>query len=150
MSPRRVLGVEGEYSLTRSAPSGPGSVRSSIRSSASGGAANSIKEMSPLRRSSTVALRASGGLPAARRFKKRLTRGSRGIRARTALERQSLPSRRRPLLEIEAVIGEQRHGQAIDAERDAAGMRELAIVVPDAPHLADVLAVVVEAHAGGG
>src|SRR6202453_2156637 len=134
----------------RSAPSGPGRLRSSTCSRETGGPANSIKETSPLRRSSTVALRASGGLPAASRSRKRLTRGSRGIRARIALESQRLPSRRRPFLEIEAVIGEQRHGQAIDAERDAAGMSQLTIVVTDAPHLAEVLAVIVEAHAGGG
>jgi len=66
------------------------------------------------------------------------------------LESQSLPSRRRPLLEIEAVIGEQRHGQAIDAERDAAGMSQLVVVVTNAPHLAEVLAVIVKAHARGG
>src|ERR1700727_962324 len=153
MSPGRIPAFDGEYSRMRSAPSGPGRIRSSTRSTATGGAANSIKETSPLRRSSTVALRASGGLPAASRSRKRLTRGSRGIRARITLEgleRQRLPSRRRPFLEIEAVIGEQRDGQAIDAERDAAGMRQLAIVVTDAPHLTEVLTVIVEAHAGGG
>src|SRR3984957_18126949 len=135
MTPGRIAAFDGEYSRMRSAPSGPGRIRSSTRSTATGGAANSIKETSPLRRSSTVALRASGGLPAASRSRKRLTRGSRGIRARITLEgqlkRKRLPSRRRPFLEIKAVIGEQRDGQAIDAERDAAGMSRLTLVVTD-------------------
>src|SRR5450631_1093004 len=117
--------------------------RSSTRSSAMAGAANSIRDLRPARRSSTVVVRASGGFPAARRFKKRLARRSRGIRARNILEGQCLSSRRRPLLEIQAVIGEQRHCQPIDTERDTAGVGELAGVVTDAPYLTEVLAVIV-------
>src|SRR5262249_33004871 len=40
--------------------------------------------------------------------------------------------------------------EAIHAEGDAAGVRQLATAVLNAPDLAEVLAVIVEAHAGGG
>src|ERR1700728_1805336 len=108
-----------------------------------------MRAASPLRRSAIVACRASGGLPAARRFKKRLTRGSRGISARINLQSQCFSCRRRPLLEVQAVIREQCDCEPIDSKGDAAGMCQLALLVADPPHLSEMLAVVVEAHARG-
>ena len=48
-----------------------------------------------------------------------------------------------------AVDGEQRHRQAVHAEGDAAGVRELVAASREAPDVAEVVLVVVEAHAGG-
>src|SRR4051794_22765572 len=64
-------------------------------------------------------------------------------------ERQRVAGGRRPVLELETVRREQRQGQAVDAEGDAARMRNIAILDPQIPGLAEMIAVIVEAHAGG-
>ena len=51
--------------------------------------------------------------------------------------------------EIEAVGREQRQGQAVDAEGDAAGMSDLAGFGAQIPRRAEMVAVIVEAHARG-
>src|SRR5580692_5989886 len=102
-----------------------------------------MRAVRPWRRASTVAVRGSGGLPAARISRKRLTRGSSGICAIAGtLQSQRLARARRPLGEVQSVIGEHGHGQAVDTECHAAGMRQLALVIADAPDLAEVFAVV--------
>src|SRR5207302_1441324 len=62
---------------------------------------------------------------------------------------QRFARRRRPGAQVEAMGGEQRQGEAIDAERDAARMGELARSGLQLPGLAEVVLVIVEAHAGG-
>ena len=54
------------------------------------------------------------------------------------------------MIGVEAVICEQRHGESVHAEGHAAGVRRLGAAAVDAPHLTEMLTVVVEAHAGGG
>ena len=56
---------------------------------------------------------------------------------------------RRPVRQLRAVGGEQRDRQPIHAEGDAAGVRHLAGLVVQAPGRAEMVAVIVEAHAGG-
>src|ERR1700759_4280313 len=134
----------------RNSPAAPGTPRCSTCCTAGAGPPNFISDASPARRSSTVAVRAAAGLPAARISRNRLTRGSRGISARRDLQRERSPSRGRPLLEIHAVIGEQRYRQAIDAESDTAGVRLFGVVIVNPPDVPEVLAVIVKAHASGG
>ena len=45
--------------------------------------------------------------------------------------------------------GEQCHGEAVDSKGNAAGMRLLALIIMNTPDIAEVLAMVVEAHARG-
>src|SRR5579863_6936855 len=125
-------------------------MRSSIPPTAAAGPASFISSESPKRRSSTVASSALGGLPAASTSKNRLTRGSSGTVTLRRSEGQRGLCHRRPLLQVQAVICEQRHRQPVDAKGDAAGVRQFALVVMDTPHLAEVLPVIVETHARRG
>src|SRR5579863_4960940 len=122
-------------------------MRSSIPLTAAAGPASFMSSESPKRRSSTEVSNALGGLPAASTSKNRLTRGSNGTRRS---EGQRGLCHRRPLLQIQAVIGEHGHRQPVDSKGHATGVRQLALVVMDAPHLAEVLTVIVEAHARRG
>jgi hypothetical protein len=62
---------------------------------------------------------------------------------------QTLAHIRRPLGEVEAVRPEQGDGETVHAERDAGGVGRRAGAIGKAPGRAEVVAVVVEAHAGG-
>src|ERR1700688_2627992 len=64
-------------------------------------------------------------------------------------DRQRLARRNRPQRQVETVRREQRQGQAIDAESDTAGMRQFSGFGPQIPDSAEMVAVVVEAHASG-
>src|SRR5215469_18406325 len=65
------------------------------------------------------------------------------------LERQRLARARRPSLDIESVRREEGKRQAIHAEGGAARMRHLAGLGAQAPFRAEMIAVIVETHAGG-
>src|SRR5262249_30275441 len=65
------------------------------------------------------------------------------------LQCQGLARRGGPVAQVETVRREQGEGEAVDAEGDAAGVDQLAGRGRDLPGLAEVLAVIVEAHAGG-
>ena len=56
---------------------------------------------------------------------------------------------RRPRLDIETVGPEQGDRQPVHAEGDAGGMRRRAGLIVDAPGRAEMVAMIVEAHAGG-
>ena len=129
----------------------PGMVRSSMRSTAAAGPASFIsfrvwRDAPPPRcRGRWAAYRP----PAHPRTV--WTRGSSGMDRHPGIREPTHgPGRPAALLEVQAVNREQRHGQSVDTEGDAAGVGQFALVVVDAPHLAEVLAVVVEAHARGG
>src|SRR5712692_6330526 len=66
-----------------------------------------------------------------------------------ALERQRLARRRRPVPQVETVRRKQGEREAIDAEGDAGRVRESARLGLELPGLAEMVLVVVEAHAGG-
>src|ERR1700735_3507269 len=134
-----------------SIPAAPGTGWSLAPAIGARGPAKRSSSMSCARRSATLALRASRGLPAASRSRNRLTRGSSGtVEEKVRLQTQRFACRRGPCTEIDAVVREHGHDQAVDAERDAARVRGLAAVVAHVPHVAEVLAVIVEAHARGG
>src|SRR5689334_397299 len=63
------------------------------------------------------------------------------------LQRQRLANRRRPAREVEPVCCEQRERQPIDAEGDATGMRHVAGGGAQVPGQAEMVAMIVEAHA---
>src|SRR5262249_51360446 len=65
-------------------------------------------------------------------------------------EPEGRADRRRPVPDAGAVGGEHRHGQPVHAEGDATGVGGRAVLVHQVPGVAEVLAVIVEAHAGGG
>src|ERR1700689_5004282 len=122
-------------------PAGPGKVRSSMRLTAGPGPPSFMSSASPKRRFSTDVSRALGGLPVASTSRNRLTRGSSGtVWIPGLLESHSGAGHRRPFQEVQAVNREQRNGQPVDAEGDAAGVRQLSFVVVDTPHLAEVFA----------
>ena len=111
------------------------------------------------RRSSTESASALGGFMAASVSRKRLALGSSGMReaaeqgARAASAYHKASARR-----VEAgqrvrsspMVGEERDHESIHAEGDTARVGRLIAAVLQSPHLAKVLAVIVEAHAGGG
>ncbi len=53
----------------------------------------------------------------------------------------------RPAAGIESMVAEQRQRDALEAEADAGGVTPLAVVLLDAPELAEVILVIVEAQA---
>src|SRR5580704_16588267 len=63
--------------------------------------------------------------------------------------RQRLTNPRRPLRQLDAVGCEQRQRQTVDSEGDAGGMRDQAGFVAQVPRRAEMVAVIVEAHARG-
>src|SRR6185437_15113316 len=65
------------------------------------------------------------------------------------LKLEGLPDRGRPPGEVSAVGMEHGDREAIHAERDTAGMGGLAAGIPDVPGQAKMVAVIIEAHAGG-
>src|SRR5436305_7787932 len=73
-------------------------------------------------------------------------RGGRFAAPSPRSQRERAARRCRPLIGVEAVICEQRHGEAVHAEGHAAGVRRLRAAAVDAPHLTEMLAVVVEAQ----
>src|SRR6516165_4751464 len=136
-----------------SGPPGPSQLRSSMWPSAGGGAAKPSSVRSASRRSATDSDSALGGFTAASRSRNLLAWGSRGTVGSDArpdrcavLEREGLTHGRRPARRLDTVHAEQRHGQTVDAESDTTGVRHLPGCIADAPHGAEVLAVVVEAH----
>src|SRR5271170_4741926 len=149
----------GVYRRSCSGPCGPGTVWAVMAPTVSGTPEKLNSCATAPRRSSTVWLSALTGFIAARVSRKRFARGSRGIisfsgRADSAAatrrsQRQGAPRGSRPLGELHPVIGEQRHRQPVHAERHAAGVRRLVAAVLHAPHVAEMLAMVIEAHAGG-
>jgi hypothetical protein len=64
------------------------------------------------------------------------------------LQAERLPHAGRPLGEVDAVGMEHRHRQAVHSERHAAGMGRLTVHVLDVPGRAEMVAVIIEAHAG--
>src|ERR1700722_2696829 len=56
-------------------------------------------------------------------------------------DRQRLTNPRRPLRQLDAMRREQRQRQTVDAEGDAAGMRDLAGFVAQVPRRAEMVAV---------
>src|SRR5580704_10904948 len=58
-------------------------------------------------------------------------------------------NRLRPLLQIATVSSEERQHQALHAKSDAGGVRRFALGRAQIAHWAKMLAMIVEAHAGG-
>src|SRR6202041_1770166 len=98
-----------------------------------------------------LTVRPFGGFPAANTSRNRLTRGSsgKGVRAAGGSERQRPPGYGRPPIELESVVGEQGDDQPIDAKGHAARVRGSAARIVHMPHLAEVIAVIIETHARG-
>src|SRR5580658_1801356 len=129
-----------------------------MRSTSSRSAAKFSRCSSALRRSSTVRLRALGGLSAAKRSSNRLACGSSGMRSGVGLtatarpgrsERERLTHPTRPAFGLDTVDAEQRHSEAVHTEGYAAGVRRGALLVFDFPSLPKQIAVVIETHARG-
>src|SRR5581483_11735481 len=103
----------------------------------------------------TVRPPAPRGAVAASLSRKRLTWLSRGTceRARCRwggwLQAEGVLRRDRPAGELQTVNAEERDRQTVHSKRDAARMRQGAVLALDAPGDPEVLAVVVEAHARG-
>ena len=64
-------------------------------------------------------------------------------------ECQGAPNRDRPLLDIKAVLPEERDGEAVHAKRDTAGMGDRADLVPETPDRSEMVEMAIKAHAGG-
>ena len=92
-----------------------------------------------------------GTLPSCQSFSKNVqVFDHAAIAASAPQRRQRRPrARRRPGAQVEPVRGEQRQREAVDAERDAAGVGDLARRGRELPGLAEMVLMVVEAHAGG-
>src|SRR5947207_5146373 len=147
----------GVYTRTGSGACAAGRVRFSTYATSSCRPAKASSCCSALRRAPIVRLRALGGLVAASRSNRRLAWGSsgmllraRGRAARARSQRKRGAHRARPARELEPVDAEQRDGEAVHAKGDAAGVRGGTGLVLQAPDHAELVAMVVEAHAGGG
>src|SRR5207302_9185728 len=57
--------------------------------------------------------------------------------------------RMRPGIDVEAVCSKERDGQAIQAKRGAGGVGDSAIISAEPPRAAEMILMVVEAHASG-
>src|SRR5580692_657716 len=128
-------------------PLGPGIVRSEILPIGSPGPEKLNSCCSPVRRSLTVRARTLGGFRAASLSRNRLARGSSGMEE---LEGQCLSHGVGPVRDLHAVVREERHGEPVHAESNTTGVGDGARAVVNAPDLAEVLEMTVEAHAGGG
>src|SRR5436305_3229882 len=149
----------GVYTRTASGASAAGRVRFSTHSTSSRRPEKASRSCSALRRSLIVRLRALGGLVAASRSNRRLAWGSSGMLlkeggpqrapASARSQRERGAHRARPARGLQTVDAEQRDGQPVHAKGDAAGVRGGTGFVLQAPDHAELVAMVVEAHAGG-